>query len=281
MWRDYLMLTKPRLTLLALATVFSSFYVGTAGHLNWPLLVHTLLGAGLIGGGANALNQYLERDIDSKMRRTEKRPLPSKKLEPAQALIFGVSLSSAGFFYLWRFANPLAGLIGFLTLGSYIFLYTPLKRRTVMNTYVGAIPGALPCLLGWAAARGHLNRDAWALFLILFAWQLPHFLAIAWIYREDYKQGGLRMFGGLDADGRKTRVQMVFYSLALFLVSVIPTLIGMMGLLYLTAAIFSGLLFVSFACYIAAHRFVYAKEFVTASIFYLSVINIFMFLDKI
>jgi len=275
------MLTKPRLTLMALATVFSSFYVGTAGRLNWPLLAHTLLGSALIGGGANALNQYLERDVDSKMRRTEKRPLPSKKIDPARALIFGVSLSSVGFFYLWRFANPLAGLIGLLTLGSYIFLYTPLKRKTVMNTYVGAIPGALPCLLGWAAARGHLNRDAWALFLILFTWQLPHFLAIAWIYREDYKQGGMRMFAGLDADGKKTGVQMVFYSLTLFLVSFVPTLIGMMGLLYLTAAIFSGLFFVSFACYLATHRFIYAKEFVTASILYLSVINIFMFLDKI
>ncbi len=281
MWQNYLTLTKPRLTLLALATVFSSFYVGTAGRLNWPLLAHTLLGAALIGGGSNALNQYLERDIDSKMKRTEKRPLPSKKLEPVKALIFGILLSSAGFFYLWRFTNPLATLIGFLTLVFYLFLYTPLKRKTVLNTYVGAIPGALPCLLGWASARGQLSVGAWVLFLILFAWQLPHFLAIAWIYREDYKQGGLRMFAGPGADGKKMVAQMVFYSLILFLVSVVPTLIGMTGLLYLTAAVFSGLLFVSFACYSAAHRFVYAKEFVVASIFYLSVINIFIFLDKI
>ena len=278
---DYLILTKPRLTLLALATALSSFYIGLSNRLEPALLLNTLLGAALVGGGANALNQYFERNIDARMKRTEKRPLPSGKLTEKRALLFGSVLSFLGVLNLFFFVNPLTGIVGLITFTTYVFLYTPLKQKTPLNTFIGAVPGAMPCLIGWTAAAGHLNYKAWVLFLILFVWQLPHFLAIAWVYREDYKRGGLKMLAASDSDGRNTGRQLILYSTLLLALSFLPTLIGITGLLYLTAAIFSGLLFVAFASYIGTHRLVYAKEFVPISIFYLAVINIFMLLDKV
>ena len=277
----YLALTKPRLTLLALGTVFSSYYLASARPLAWPALFHALVGAALIGGGASSLNQYLERNIDARMKRTEKRPIPSGKIGEKKALTFGVLLSIAGIAYLRFLANPLTGALGFMTVVSYVFFYTPLKQRTILNTYMGAISGAMPCLLGWAAASGGLSVEAWALFSILFLWQLPHFLAIGWIYREDYKKGGLQMLSTLDPDGKRTSCQLIFYSIALLGATLVPAMIGITGLLYLSAVIMSGLLFTSFAWYIATHRLIHVKAFVPASILYLATINIFMLLDKL
>ena len=277
---DYLDLTKPRLTLLALATALSSFYISMEKSWDLGLLLNMLLGAALVGGGANALNQYFERNIDARMRRTEKRPLPSGRLSEKKALLFGSVLSLMGLLNLFLFVKPLTGFIGLTMFATYVFLYTPLKQKTPLNTFVGAIPGAMPCLIGWTAAEGHLSYKAWVLFLILFVWQLPHFLAISWIYQEDYKKGGLKMLSASDHDGKNTGRWLIFYSTILLVVSFLPTLVGITGLLYLTAAIFSGFLFVAFASYIGTHQLVYVKQLVPISIFYLAVINIFMLLDK-
>lgn len=279
--RDYLDLTKPRLTCMAVATVSSGFYLGSMGPLSYRALFHALLGAILVGGGANALNQYLERDADAKMSRTEKRPLPSKKIKETKALLFGLGLAFGGLLYLMIFTNLLAALFGVATLSSYLLIYTPLKRKTWLNTFVGAVSGALPTLIGWSAAQGRLSIRAWVLFLILFLWQMPHFFAIAWVYREDYQKGGFVMLPAIDAAGRLTAIQIAIFSVLLFLASLLPTIIGMTGLLYLSAAIITGLLYLTFTLYASAHKITYAKPMVAASIFYLATLNIFLWFDKI
>ena len=279
---DYLHLIKPKLTLMALATSLSGFYLGSSGPLQFSALFHVMIGAGLIGGGANALNQYLEKDRDAKMSRTKERPLPSLKITENRALFFGLCLSFAGVVYLYLLANAFSAGLALLTLFSYLLLYTPLKRKTWLNTFVGAVSGALPTLIGWSAASGQLpTLKAWVLFLILFIWQLPHFFAIAWVYREDYKNSGFRMLSVDDTNGRHTSIQIAFYSVLLFAVSLLPAFVGMAGLLYLSAALFTGLLFLTFTLYAASHKIIYAKQLVTASIFYLAVLNIFLWFDKV
>ncbi len=280
-FRNYLNLTKPRLTLMALATTCSGFYLGTRGPLAfWPL-AHALAGAMLIGMGANALNQYLERAADAKMDRTKKRPLPAKKISETSALIFGLCAAFGGVVYLFFFTNALSALLSVAILFSYLLLYTPLKQKTWLNTFVGAFSGALPTLIGWSAATGRLEFRAFALFLILFFWQMPHFFAIAWVYREDYKNGGFKMLPVIDADGRQTGLQMAVFGILLFLASLLPTFMGLTGLLYLSAALFSGLLFLTFTLYVSTHKISYAKPFVSTSIFYLAVLNIFLWFDKV
>jgi protoheme IX farnesyltransferase len=225
---DYLELTKPNIVGMILVTVAAGFYLGAAGSLDLALLAHTLLGSALVAGGSNALNQILERKIDARMRRTQDRPLPAGRLGVSHATLFAWGLGLSGVAYLTVLTNPTVTLLAAATLGSYVFVYTPLKRKTSLCTLVGAVPGALPIVGGWAAARGSVGLEAWVLFVLLYLWQLPHFLALAWLCREDYARAGLRMLSvtaGADATFR----QALLYAVALLPVSLMPTLLGTTG----------------------------------------------------
>jgi protoheme IX farnesyltransferase len=239
---DYLELTKPRVAVLVLFTVAAGFWLASKNELDLALMFHAVTATGLVAAGASALNQYLERHSDALMRRTENRPLPSGRLQPIEALVFGTALGVAGLLYLaFAVRQPLAVLVAGATFAGYVFLYTPLKRRTTLNTLVGAIPGALPPVIGWTAAAGTLSAEALVLFLILFLWQVPHFLAIAWIYREDYERAGLQMLPVVDRDGRLTARQMIGYCLALLVVSLVPGMMPGGGVVYLLGAVLLGL----------------------------------------
>src|SRR5580698_4610472 len=240
-------LVKARLTTLVLLTTAVGFYAGWHGAMNWALLLNALAGTGLVAGGASALNQLLERDYDAKMRRTQNRPLPSGRLQPATVAIFGGVSSVAGLIYLALAVNLLTSVLGAITLVSYLFIYTPLKRVTWLNTLVGAIPGALPPLMGWTAARNELSGEGWALFAILAFWQLPHFFAIAWIYKEEYAKAGFVMLPNVDANGKQTGQQTVGNALALMIVSVCPFLFKMTGTLYLAGAVILGVVFLFYS----------------------------------
>src|SRR5437773_10154172 len=237
-------LIKARLTFLVLLTTLVGFYVGFRGAMDYPLLLHTLLGTGLLASGAAALNQFLERQHDARMRRTEDRPLPSGRLPPDTALIFGGLSSAAGLIDLALAVNLETSVLGAITLVSYLFIYTPLKRVTPLNTAIGAVPGALPPLMGWTAARGEINIEGWSLFAILFFWQLPHFLAIAWMYREDYAKAGFAMLPMFDPDGRRTSGQAVSHTLGLLPISLCPFMFGLEGGIYLIGALLLSLGFV-------------------------------------
>ena len=277
---DYLDLTKPRLTLVALATALLGFLMGSTGPFDYRLLLATLFGSWLVGAGANSLNQWLEKDIDAKMKRTVSRPLPSGRLGERSALIFGVLISLAGVLFLLFMVNGFTAVLGALTLLTYVLIYTPLKRKTVFNTFVGAVPGALPSLIGWAGT-GRWSVEALALFLMLYLWQLPHFMAIAWVYREDYLRSGLKVFSVYDADGKNTALGIFCYCLMLVPVSLVPTGLHMTGRLYFfTASLVSGL-FLLAAWDLLLHRLAQAKRFVTFSIVYLLMLIIFMIADKI
>src|SRR5450432_4776890 len=215
-------LTKARLTTLVLLTTAVGFYIGERGAMDFMLFFNALAATALVAAGASALNQLLERDYDAKMRRTQSRPLPSGRLQPTTVAIFGGVCSVAGLVYLALAVNLLTSVLGAVTLVSYLFIYTPLKRVTWLNTAIGAIPGALPPLMGWTAARGGLSGEGWALFAILFFWQLPHFFAIAWMYRDEYAKAGFKMLSNVDANGRRTAEQSVSNTLALLAVSLCP-----------------------------------------------------------
>jgi protoheme IX farnesyltransferase len=263
-------LVKARLTALVLLTTFVGFYLGERGGVNFLLMLHTLLGTGLVASGAAALNQWLERDYDAKMRRTASRPLPSGRMQPATVAIFGGACSVIGLIYLAVLVNPLTSIVGAVTSISYLFIYTPLKRVTWVNTLVGAIPGALPPLMGWTAARNELSGEGWALFAILAFWQIPHFMAIAWLYREEYAKAGFVMLPNVDADGTRTALHAVVNTLALFIVSLCPFLLKMNGQIYLAVAIIlsAGYFWcaVRFARQLTAQR---ARQLFLASIIYL------------
>jgi protoheme IX farnesyltransferase len=233
-------LFKARLTILVLLTTFVGFYAGARGPMAVGLMLHTLLGTGLLAAGASALNQLLERDYDAKMRRTRDRPLPSGRITPEAALIIGGVCAGAGLADLALAVNLLTALLGALTLATYLWVYTPLKRVTTLNTAIGAIPGALPPLMGWTASRGEVTGEGWALFAILFFWQLPHFLAIAWIYREDYARAGFVMLPLMDPTGARTGKQALSHTLGLLPVSLCPFLFGMAGPVYLAGALALG-----------------------------------------
>ncbi|PYK63292.1 MAG: protoheme IX farnesyltransferase [Verrucomicrobia bacterium] len=275
-------LVKARLTFLVLLTTLVGFYVGFHGALDYLLLFHTLLGTGLMASGAAALNQLLERKYDALMRRTEDRPLPSGRLRPDTVLIFGGLCSAAGLVHLAIAVNLLTSLLGGITLGSYLFIYTPLKRVTPLNTAIGAVPGALPPLMGWTAAGGEINVEGWSLFAILFFWQLPHFLAIAWIYREDYAKAGFAMLPVFDPDGQHTSRQAVSHTLGLLPISLCPFLFGLEGTVYLTGALVLSLGFVwqaiRFSRDLTVQR---ARQLFYASIIYLPLLLGLMVFDKI
>jgi heme o synthase len=275
-------LIKARLTTLVLITTAVGFYAGSRSPVDGWLMLHAVLGTALVACGASALNQLLERDADAKMRRTENRPLPAGELTPDIVLATGVILSAAGLLYLAFAVNVLTSFLGGLTLVSYLFIYTPLKRRTTLNTVVGAVPGAIPPLMGWTAATGEISAAGWSLFAILFIWQLPHFMAIAWIYRDDYARGGFKMLPVIDPDGRKTAAQAVCHSLGLIPVSLFPSLLGVAGAVYFFGALILGAGFlycaIQFSRYLTAER---ARHLFIASILYLPVLLGLLVLDKV
>lgn len=238
---DLVQLTKPRITLMVLVSSAAGFVIGSSGRPDPLLLLATLLGIGLVAGGSSALNQLLERDIDSLMERTKGRPLPTGRVTPGAAVAFAAVISLVGIVLLAAIVNPLTAVLAAIALLSYVLVYTPLKRVSSLSTLVGAIPGALPIMGGWSAARGELGPGAWALFGILFFWQLPHFLALAWLFREDYRRGGLKMLGVTDPAGHQTRNQAVLYALALIPASLLPALLGLSGAVYAFVALSLGL----------------------------------------
>lgn len=278
---DYLELSKPRITLMVTLTALVGYVLGARGPMAAPHLAATLFGTALVAAGASALNMLLERRSDALMLRTRARPLPSGRLRPAEALACGLALTTTGLAALAWLAGPLAALVALATWASYLFLYTPLKPRTSLCTVVGAFPGALPPVIGWAAARGALEPGAFVLFAILFLWQIPHFLAIAWIYRDDYARGGLPMLPVLDPDGRITGRQAVANTLALLVVSLTPTAAGLAGSLYLAGAIVLGLAFSAVAVWAAALRTPRAaRALFLASLVYLPALCALLLADR-
>jgi len=233
----YVALTKPDVSFLVLMTTAAGYYMGARGPVNWLNMVQTVFATMLIAAGTAALNHYIERESDRYMRRTASRPLPSGVLQPQEALVFGVALSVAGALDLYFTAGPLACGLGIATCLSYLLAYTPLKKRTVWATFVGAFPGAIPPMIGWVAASGSLDRGAWILFGILFFWQFPHFHAIAWMYREDYARAGILMLPVVDPEGKRTYRQIVFTAAALIAVSLLPAIVGLTGVLYFFGAL--------------------------------------------
>ncbi|MGH9939510.1 MAG: heme o synthase [Blastocatellia bacterium] len=236
----YVDLTKPRITSLVVLSALAGFALGSLSSIDWIQLLHTAIGVALLSSGISALNQYWERDLDALMRRTKLRPLPAGKLAARNALVFGVAVSLMGEAYLAWFINPLTAFWGFIALASYLFLYTPLKTRTHWCTFIGAFPGALPPLLGWAAARNEIGVEAITLFGIMFLWQFPHFHAIAMMCREDYARAGIRMLPVIEPDGKATARQIVGYTIALVPVSLLPTFLHFSGRFYLGGAVILG-----------------------------------------
>lgn len=275
-------LVKARLTALVVLTTLVGFYAGSRAPIDYWLMVHTVLGTALVACGAAALNQLLERDLDAKMERTSDRPLPSGRMRPDTVLLIGGGLSVAGLVYLALAVNFLTALLGAVTLISYVFIYTPLKTVTTLNTAIGAIPGAIPPLMGWTAARGEISMDGWSLFAILFFWQLPHFLAIAWMYREDYARAGFAMLPVIDPDGRRTGGQAVSHTLGLLPVSLCPALFGIAGPIYFGGAFVLGVIFCYYALQFSRHLTVAkARALFFVSILYLPVLLGLLVFDKI
>lgn len=281
-FRDYLELTKPRITVLILMSTLVGFYLGSVGTVNIWVLVDTLIGTALVASGTATLNQFWERDSDSKMLRTKDRPLPAGRMHPRNALWFGILLSVAGALYLeWR-VNTLASILSAVTLLSYLFLYTPLKKSTPHCTLVGAFPGAIPPLIGWVAARGEFTMAAWVLYSILFLWQFPHFLAIAWLYRDDYARGGIAMLPVIEPDGKATSRQVLITSALLLPVSLAPSFLGVTGYIYLAGALLSGLIFLEFGRRLTvAKTKLDARRLLQASVLYLPLIYALMIVDKL
>ena len=275
-------LVKARLTALVLLTTFVGFYLGERGTVNYLLMLHALLGTGLVASGAAALNQLLEREYDAKMRRTASRPLPSGRLQPSTVMLIGGICSALGLIYLALLVNLLTSVVGAVTLVSYLFIYTPLKRVTWVNTLVGAIPGALPPLMGWTAARNELSGEGWALFAILAFWQIPHFMAIAWLYRDEYAKAGFVMLPNVDIGGSRTAQQAVSNTIALLLASLCPFAFGLNGKVYLVAAVILGAGYfwtaARFAQQLTAPR---ARQLFLASIIYLPLLIAALVGDKL
>jgi protoheme IX farnesyltransferase len=289
---DYIELMKPELTGLSVLTALCGFYLATTGSLNYWLFFHTALGTLFVGGGAGALNQYIERNYDALMKRTERRPLPSGRLMPNDVLIFGAVLSFIGIAQLTIFTNLLTGFLAVLTWTTYLFLYTPLKRVTPFSTVIGGIPGALPPMMGWTAIRNDITIEAWILFAILFCWQMPHFFSLAWMYRKDYARAGFKILTVADEDGTRTSRQIFAYTIVLLPVSIAPTYWGMTGAISVIGALLLGIGFLFFS--IILLRFsghhepealgkitFYSRRMFFASLIYLPALMLLMTLDKL
>jgi heme o synthase len=279
---DFVALAKPRLNLLVVVSAAAGYVMAGGSAQDVIRLISMIVGTGLVAGGASAFNQIIERQADGLMQRTRLRPMPDGRLAARDAVAFGAALTVAGLAILALGANLLSAIVAFGTLVSYAAVYTPLKKVTSFSTVVGAIPGALPPVIGWAAAEGALSRGAWVLFAILFLWQLPHFLAIAWIYRDDYARAGFPMLPVIDPDGRRTARQAVIYAAALLPVSLAPTLVGMAGPLYFAGALVLTLLFVILALKFAISRSVPdARRLFFGSITYLPLLWMLMIANRL
>ena len=277
----YIELTKPRITFLIVLTAAAGFALASTARVDYPAMLTAMVGVALLSSGIATLNQYMEKDLDALMRRTANRPLPTGKLLPWEALAFGVGLTVLAEVYLAVLVNPLSAVIGLTVISGYLFGYTPLKTRTSLSTFVGAFPGAVPPLIGWASARGSIGVEAWVLFAILFLWQFPHFLAIAWMYREDYTRAGILMLPVVEPDGRVTGQQIVLYTVMLLPVSLLPTLLGTAGKIYFVGAIIFGLAFLYFSVRAAFSKSRQAaRQLLLASVIYLPLLFILMVLDR-
>jgi protoheme IX farnesyltransferase len=278
----YVALTKPDVSFLVLMTTGAGFYMGEPGPVDWLKLLHTVFGTMMIAAGTAALNHYIERESDRQMRRTASRPLPSGLLQPAEALRFGLTLALAGAADLWLVGGWMTSLLGVITCLSYLLAYTPLKKRTVWATFVGAFPGAIPPMIGWVGASGHLDKGAWLLFLILFFWQFPHFHAISWIYREDYARAGIQMLPVVDRDGTRTFRQIIITAGMLVGVSVLPAVMGLAGVLYFFGALVLSTALVQVCLWAAAEKSnVRAKWLMHATIIHIPILLGLMIYDKI
>ena len=245
--RDLVELVKARLTLLVLLTTAVGFYLGAENPINYAALLHTVLGTAAAAAGAAALNQWWERKLDALMHRTRTRPVPAGRMRPRDAVVLGAALSIFGVGYLAFVCNALSAALAAITIIIYVFAYTPLKRVSTFNTALGAVPGALPPMIGWAAARGTLNAGAWMLFAILFFWQLPHFFAIAWMYRDDYARAGFQMISSDDRTGERSASQSVFFCMILFVIAGLPAFLGIATVFYLLAELILGGIFLAAA----------------------------------
>jgi protoheme IX farnesyltransferase len=244
---DLIELIKARLTLLVLLTTAVGFYLGAEGPIDWAALLRTVLGTAAAAAGAAALNQWWEYRLDALMQRTRSRPVPAGRMRPSEAIVIGSALSTFGVIYLALVCNLLSAALAAITIIVYIFGYTPLKLVSTFNTALGAVPGALPPMIGWAAARGSLNAGAWMLFTILFLWQLPHFFAIAWMYRDDYARAGFQMISSEDRTGERSASQSVFFCMILFVVAGLPAFLGIATVFYLLAELILGAIFIAVA----------------------------------
>jgi protoheme IX farnesyltransferase len=279
---DYVALTKPRVVMMVLVTTLVGYYLGSEGTPSLLRLLHTLLSTALAAGGTLALNQYLERDLDARMDRTRHRPLPDGRVLPVEALGLGLALLAAGLGYLQVAVGAPAALVTAAISASYLLLYTPLKPITSLCSLVGAVPGALPPVAGWAAARGTIGPEAWVLFAIMYLWQIPHTLAIGRMYRDDYARAGIRVLPVVDGDGSSTATHAVVNCLALLPVALLPTLLGMAGPIYFATALILGLGFLWSAIGLARTRSLGdARRLLVTSLVYLPVLLATMALDKL
>lgn len=279
--RDFYDLSKPGIGFYSLLTTAASFWLAS-NVFNTVLFVHTMIATALVTCGGGALNQVIEIEADSQMRRTERRPLPAGRIPPFLGLLFGIISALLGVCYMLFFVGGLASLLAILTLGGYLFVYTPLKKKTHLATLIGAFPGAVPILIGWAAVRGSLGAGAWVLFAILFLWQIPHFLAIAWMYRKDYARAGFPLLTVIDPEGNRSALQILNYTLALIPVSLMPALLHLTGVVYFAGAIVLGIGFAIAAIRAASLRTnTAAKRLLFASIIYLPAILALLVVDKV
>jgi protoheme IX farnesyltransferase len=278
----YVALTKPDVSFLVLITTAAGYYMGARGPVNWLHMLQTVFATMLIAAGTAALNHYIERESDRYMRRTAMRPLPSGVLQPVQALVFGIVLSVAGAFALYCLAGWLAATLGVVTCLGYLFGYTPLKKRTVWATFVGAFPGAIPPMIGWVAATGSLDKGAWLLFGILFLWQFPHFHAIAWMYREDYARAGIQMLPVVDPEGTRTFRQIIWTAVGLIGVSLLPSVVGLTGMMYFFGALVVSVGLLQVCVWAASQKTnVRAKWLMHATVIHIPVLLGLMVYDKI
>ena len=279
----YYELTKPGITRLVLITTAAGFYLASRGAIDWLLLLNTIFGTALVASGTNALNQWSEREADALMRRTANRPLPSGKLDSRSAFVFAWLIAIVGMIYLAVFVNIATAIVVAISLSSYVFIYTPLKRKTWVSTLIGAVPGALPILAGWTASGRPLTAGAWALFAIMFAWQMPHFYALAWIYRDDYRNAGFQMLTVVDGTGRRAARHTMMFAAALIPISILPTVFGLTGVVYLIGALILGLGFtaLTFQMFSEGPSEKVARKVFLGSIVYLPVLLFLMVVDKI
>jgi len=278
---DLAELVKARLTLLVLLTTAVGFYLGSERPINFLALLQVVLGTAAAAAGAAALNQWWERSADALMRRTKMRPIPAGRMSPNRALFLGIALSLFGVAYLAIVCNALSAVLAAITIAIYIFAYTPLKRASTANTAVGAIPGAIPPIIGWTAARGNIDAGAWSLFAIIFLWQLPHFFAIAWMYREDYSRAGFRMISTDDRSGERSASQSVFFCILLLIVAGLPTFLGVANGVYLGVELLLGGLFVAVAMrFLRLRTPQAARSLFIASIVYLPLLLTALVLTK-